>query len=266
MIHAAGRDVAWCHGVHAHAAVCPFHGGRLRETHHTGPRGPTVSHARHGAPHVGHDVDDAAPALLHGLQVTLAGHQETTGQIGINDRLPAFGADGFQRRDVLAARVVHQPVHTTLRGHDGSHCLFHNVFLPYVTHLKTGCATVLRDLFLNGFQLLNIAPHQHHLSTQCAQFVRHAAANARAATGNHHHLASHQPWRKNRTIRRHPASGKNKTMAASVRSSSDAAFFLSNHCTDQLRAPRINSRASPTGALSRLLTCSSSRTGIQADS
>jgi hypothetical protein len=79
-----------------------------------------------------------------------------------------FGADGLQRRHELATGVVDQAVHRAMRGHNGGHGLFDRVFLADVTHLKTDCATILRDFVRHRLQLLNLAPHQRHLGTQCA--------------------------------------------------------------------------------------------------
>ena len=116
-----GSDVARCHGIHAHAAARPFQRGGLGEAHHARARRAAVAHAGHGAPHVGHDVDDGATVRLHALHVALARHQEAAGEVGVEHRLPALGADVLQRRDVLAAGVVHQAVDAPMRADDGGH-------------------------------------------------------------------------------------------------------------------------------------------------
>ena len=51
---------------------------------------------------------------------------------------------------------------------------------------------VLVDLGLHRLQLVGLAAHQHHVRAQRGEFVRAAAADARAAAGDDEHLACEQ--------------------------------------------------------------------------
>jgi hypothetical protein len=50
-------------------------------------------------------------------------------------------------------------------------------------------------------QLVGFAAYQRNPRAQSGQFMRRAAADAGAATGDHHHFASEQAWRKHGCIR-----------------------------------------------------------------
>jgi hypothetical protein len=200
VVHAAGGDVARRHRVHAHAAHGPFGGGRLGEAHHARARRAAVAHVGHGAPDVGHDVDDGAAVRLHALQVALARHQEAAREVGVDHRLPALGRDGVQRRDVLAARVVHEPVDAALRGDDGADGHAHRVFLADVEGLRAGPAAGGFDLGPDRVELLLLAPDQHHVRAQRGELVRGAAADARAAAGDDDDLPVEQAGREDGAI------------------------------------------------------------------
>src|SRR2546427_704884 len=79
----------------------------------------------------------AAEVLLYGLKIAFAHHQKAAGQVGVDHRYPALGADGFQRRDVLPARVVDQAIDAPLRHHNGRDGGLDGFFLPDVTRVKT---------------------------------------------------------------------------------------------------------------------------------
>ena len=237
MVHAAGGDVTRRHRVDPHAAVRPFGRCRLGETDHAGPRRAAVTHGGHGAPDVGDDVDDAAAVPGHGLQVTLARHQKPARQVGVDDRLPALGADAFQRRYVLATGVVDQAVDAAMRQHNGRHRGLYPGLLPDVTGVKAGAATGCNNLARHIVQLLELAPDQHHMRAKRRQLVGVAAAYAGAPTCHHHHLAGKKSRAENRPVAHGRAllvggfglSPMNRAMAASASSSSDAPFLASNH-------------------------------------
>ena len=174
-----------------------------------------MTHSRHGAPDIGHDVDNGTALLVHALHKALARHQEATGQVGVDDRLPAFGADRLQRRHVLATRVVHQTINMPMTLDHGAHRLLDHFFLADVANMETGSTAVLRDLVHHRLQGFGLAPEQHGVRTERRQLVCNAAPDAGAATRDQHHLAGKQAARKYRTVS-HQDSFKNKAMAASV--------------------------------------------------
>ncbi|MDT4851514.1 hypothetical protein FQZ97_856960 [compost metagenome] len=158
-------------------------------------------------------------------------------------------------------------------GHGGRDRVAHRVFLADVAGVETRTPTVSNDLVRRGLQLVDIAPHQHHMRAQTGQFVRGAAADARSAAGDQHHLPGQQVRRKHGTVaarplalNRHVGSFRKSNNAVWVRSSSEAWRPGSNHCTDQFKAPNSISRASPGSPFSSPLACSACSTGTQAAS
>ena len=264
MVHPAGCHIARRHRVHAHTAARPFHGRRFSQAHHARARRAAVRHAGHRAPDVGHDVHDRAAARRHALREALARHEEAASQVGVDHRLPALGADLLGRGDVLAARVVHQPIDRAVLRHDARHGLSHYILLPDVTHRVAGLAAIGGDFILHRAQLVGVAANQHHARAQRRQLVRRAAPNARAAARHHDDLTCQQAGREDRSVT-HACSVKS-SKACAVRSSSDSAPRSENHCTDQLSAPKMNSRATSGRALSLPARCSARSTGIQTPS
>ena len=128
----------------------------------------------------------------HGLQITLTRHQKAAAQIGADHRLPAFRADRLQRHHVLAAGVVHQAVDAPVRGDDGRHRAHHQLLLADVADMASGSATIRADLSHHLLQLVGTATQQHDVGAERRQLVRHAAPNARAATGDDNHPAGEQ--------------------------------------------------------------------------
>ena len=162
---------------------------------------------------------------VHALVEALTCHQKAASEVGVDHRLPAFGAGVCQGRDVLPARVVDQAVDAAMLLHHLRDHGFHIVFAPDVAAVPTGLPTVTGDLLRSGGQLVGVAAHQHHMRAQAGQFVRGAAANARAAAGDHDDLPAQQVGGKDRTVGFgccHVGSLKNKASAASVKLSSEA--------------------------------------------
>ena len=116
---------------------------------------------------------------------------------------PALGADGFQRRHVLAPGVVDQAVNGAVLGHDGGHAASHGVFLANIAGVqarRVGHA-VLGHFSGYPLQLLDLAPQQRYLRAQGSQFMRHATANARAAARDDDDLACKQTGREDGGVR-----------------------------------------------------------------
>ena len=153
--------------------------------------------------------------LVHALHKALARHQKAAGQVGADDRIPAFGTDRLQRRHVLATRVVHQTINMPMTLDHGAHRLLDDIFLTDVANMETGSTAVLRNLTHHRLQGFGLAPEQHGVRTERRQLVRDAAPDAGAATCDQHHFAGKQAARKYRTVS-HQDSFKNKAMAASV--------------------------------------------------
>ena len=199
MVHAARGDIAGRHRVNTHPGARPFGRSGFCQADHTSARCAAVAHAGHGAPHVGHDVDNSAAVLGHGLGVALARHQKAAGEIGVDHRLPALGADGFERRHVLAPRVVDQAVNRAVLRHDGRYGAAHRVFLADIADMGAGaataCSAIVGDFIGHFLQLFWLAANQCHACAQGCKLVRHTTANARAAPGDDDDIASKQAWR-----------------------------------------------------------------------
>ena len=200
MVHPAGRDVAGRHRVDAHSGVRPFGRCGLGQAHHPGPRRPAVPHRRHRAPDVGDDVDDRATMLAHRLPIAFARHQEAAGQVGPDHRIPALGADRFQRRDELAAGIVHQRVDPAVHQHDRLHRVLHRLFVADVAGMEGGAPAVGGDLAGHVVQLVELAADQHHLGAERGQFMRGAAADARTAAGDQDHFLPEQARGEDRAV------------------------------------------------------------------
>jgi hypothetical protein len=104
---------------------------------------------------------------------------------------------------VLTAGVVHQAVNAAVLGHDGSHAGLHGVFIADIAHMLADFATVLGDLDCSFLQLFGLAAYERYGGAQGCQLMGCAAANAGAASGNHHHFAGKQAGREDRTVMHH---------------------------------------------------------------
>jgi hypothetical protein len=70
----------------------------------------------------------------------------------------------------------------------------------HMAHVAATGHAVRHDLARHVLQLGQVAADQHHMGAQRGQLVRGAAANARAAAGDHHHLAGKQAGLENRLV------------------------------------------------------------------
>jgi hypothetical protein len=196
VVHAAGSDVTRRHRIHAHTAWGPLHRRGLGEADHAGACRAAVAHAGHRAPHVGHDVDDGAAVLLHGLQVALARHQEAAGQVGVDHRLPALGAGLRQRRDVLAAGVVDQSVDPAMRGQHLAATVAHHILLADVAHMVLACPPSCVISACDRLQLVRLAADQRHRAPSAASSCAVQRPMPEPAAGDN----DHQVGGKNRTV------------------------------------------------------------------
>jgi hypothetical protein len=199
-VEARGGDPARRHGVDAHAGDAPFGCRRGGEVDHARPRGAAVAHAGHAVPHVGDDVDDGARVVAHPLRVALPRHQETTGEVGSDYRLPALLRDRLERRLELAAGIVDEAVDAAVGLQDRRYSGRNRFLLADVAGVGGGLAAVLGDLGGDRGEPLRLAADESHRGPQAAELVGRATADAAAAAGDDDHLAGEQTLAENRLV------------------------------------------------------------------
>ena len=143
------------------------------------------------------------PPFARPLGNAFARHQKAAREVVAHHGVPALGADGGQRRRVLATGVVDEAVDAAMAFEHPSDGGAHGVFLADVAGVRGAHTTRSFDFNANDFELLGFAADDGHSRPERRQLVRRAAPDARAAAGDDHHLAGKQARLKHRSIRRH---------------------------------------------------------------
>ena len=140
-----------------------------------------MSHTGHALPHVRQDIDDRASMKAEMLFEQFSGDQESTDQVGSDDGLESFGANGFQRGWILPAGIIHEAVDTAALLQDSTDEFGNPGFVPNIQTIEADGTAVGTNF--GGDLLKWFYPTAYNLDvgTQRCEFVGIATSQSAAA-------------------------------------------------------------------------------------
>jgi hypothetical protein len=143
-------------------------------------------------PDVGNDIDDGPAIGLHPAVIDLAHEDEAAGQVAAHHGLKALGRNGFHRRAILTAGIVHQPVDATIGAKHRVDRRYHQGFVTDIANVREHPSAVLLDLRLHFRQFFGGAAEDGNIGAEGHQLVCGATADPAAAAGDDDRLALEQ--------------------------------------------------------------------------
>src|SRR5229473_1867519 len=109
-VKSAGYDASRSNRIDAHARGGPFARRGFRKSQHSATGRSRVGELGPAMPDIGDDVDDSPAICLHPAVVDFTHENEAAGKVASDYRFETLGRDGFHRRSILTAGIVHEPV------------------------------------------------------------------------------------------------------------------------------------------------------------